>query len=108
MPILGTFIDRFTTSRAPDMLASSTGGRAGANVTLTTAPHSLPNTIAEAIFMNLRSVQGGDDFGVPDLIGLGGNQSLNTIGFAVGGVSVNTAATVMFDVYSLTWHSIIR
>jgi hypothetical protein len=104
--ILGKYIDIHTTSRAGDAL-----GSLNQMVTLTTTPHSLPATSANAIFMNLRSSQ---DLASPratalQLLGLGGNASLNTIGFvAAGGATAASAPTVMFDVVSVVFHSIIR
>lgn len=106
MAILGTFIDIQTSSRAADLLAST--ALAGTALNLTTSPHSLPATNPESVFMQLRSVQVGADYATPQLVGLGGNASLATIGFVGGGVSQNTFPTVMFDVVCITYHSIIR
>lgn len=101
MPILGTFIDRQTISRVGD------AGTTAQNVGLATLAHSLPATNPEAVFINLRSVQGaGGVAEVPNPIGLGGNASILTIGYAYqSGVS---APTIMFDVIAQVFYSTIR
>ena len=102
MPILGTFIDRTTVSRAGD------AGTTAHNVGLPTLAHSLPATNPEAVFVNLRSVEATALGATPILrpFGLGGNASLTTIGYEyVSGVSV---PTLMFDVVAVVFHSIIR
>jgi hypothetical protein len=99
--ILGTFIDRQTVSRAGD------AGTTAQNVGLATLAHSLPATNPEAVFINLRSVQGaGGVAEKPQPFGLGGNASILTIGYAYqSGVS---APTIMFDVIAQVFYSTIR
>lgn len=97
MAILGTLIDKTTISRAGDALFG---------VTLATLSHSLPATNPEMVLPILRSVQGiGHQPGVA-LLGLGGNASISTIGYAVG--STASCPTLLADVYAQVFHSIIR
>lgn len=105
MAILGTFIDRQTVSRAGD------AGTTNQNIGLTTLPHSLPATNPEASFVNFRSIQALGAVGgfVPKPFILGGNASLLTQGTSFEGFSsAISAPTIMYDVVTLTFHSIIR
>jgi hypothetical protein len=104
MAILGTLVDRTTVSRAGN--AGTTTHR----VELTTLAHSLPATNPEAIFVNLRSVEAvaGAQVGTLRPFGLAGNASLATLGYEYGGLSVISVPTVMFDVISVVYHSVIR
>ena len=101
MGILGTLIDKTLVSRAGD--AGTTSQRVG----VTSLAHSLPATNPESVFVNLRSVEGVGAYSqTPKPFGLGGNASLATIGFEfASGVS---AGTIMFEVLSVVYHSVIR
>lgn len=96
MAILGTYVDRALNTRAGDNLSG---------VTMTTLAHSLA-TNPDSVVPVLRSVQGIDMNQAPGLIGLRGNGSLNTIGFAVP--TTRSAPTIEFEVLSFTWHSTVR
>jgi hypothetical protein len=98
MAILGTLIDKQTISRA------AVTGAAG--VTLATLSHSLPATNPEMVLPILRSIQDISIAPNVGLMGLGGNASLLTIGYAVG--SSATCGTLLADVYAQVFHSIIR
>ena len=105
MAILGTLVDRQTVSRAGD--AGTTTHR----VALTTLAHSLPATNPETAFVHLRSIEalaGVPAVGVRPFL-LGGNASILTLGYeyAPGATGVS-AATLMFDIVALVYHSIIR
>jgi hypothetical protein len=89
--IIGTLIDKTTVSRAGDALVG---------VTLATLAHSLPATNPTIVLPVLRSVQAP-----VQVLGLGGNASIATIGFAAA--SAASTPTVMFDVYTAVVHSLI-
>lgn len=100
MAILGTLIDKQTVSRVGDGLTG---------ITLTTLAHSIPATAPEAIVPVVRSIQAVGGNGVqafPILLAVGANASLLTVGYAMG--SAISCATIMYDVYAFTFHSIIR
>lgn len=100
MAILGRLIDKQTVSRAGDDLAG---------VTLAALNHSLPATNPEMVLPILRSVQavgGNGSNGLPALLGLGGNASQITVGYAMA--SAVSCPTVMYDVYAAVLHTIIR
>lgn len=100
MAILGVLIDKASNTRAADALAG---------VTLTTLAHSLPATNAEARIPVVRSVQAGSGFGVAvcQLLALGGNASLNTIGFA-STESTASCPTIYYDIISMVFHTAVR
>lgn len=99
MAILGTYVDRTTVSRAGDALAG---------VTLATLSHSLPATNPEMVLPILRSVEDLAGSQAPiSLLGLGGNASIATIGYAAASVAAS-CPTVMFNVYSTVFYSLIR
>jgi hypothetical protein len=101
MAILGTLVDRQTVSRAGD------AGTTAVGTGLTTLPHSLPATNPEAVFVNLRSIEAvGPGGRQVDPFVLGGNASLLTLGYRYA--SQISAPTIMFDVVSTVWHSIVR
>lgn len=98
MAIFGSLWDRTLQTRAADGLRG---------VTLTTVPHSLPATNPEILVPVLRSVQ---EFAYPvnvGLLGLRGNASLNTVGFAPA-PSAATCPTVEYEVISAVLHTIIK
>jgi hypothetical protein len=94
--IIGTLIDKTTVSRAGDALVG---------VTLATLAHSLPATNPTIVLPVLRSVQGIAAQAPVQVLGLGGNASIATIGFAAA--SAASTPTVMFDVYTAVVHSLI-
>lgn len=96
MAILGKLIDKTTVSREGDALKG---------VTLASLAHSLPATNPDIVLPVLRSVQEVGHQPAVQLLGLGGNASLATIGYAVG--STASCPTVMFDVYTAVIHSLI-
>lgn len=108
MAILGVLVDRTTVSRAGN------AGTTSVNIGLSTLAHSLPATNPEAVFINLRSVEGIALFGqqVPQIFALGGNASLLTIGtnYQVPAVAASavSAPTLMYDCISEIFHSIVR
>lgn len=97
MALLGTYIDRQSVSRAGDAFLGVTLGQ--------TLNHSLATT-PDTLLPVLRSAQA---VGIQQMIapiGLGGNASILTYGFVAGsGIS---CPTIMFDVYAIYWHSIVR
>ncbi len=98
MAILGTYIDKTTVSRVGDGLFGVTLAH--------TLAHSLPATNPEMVLPILRSVaQIGAQPSIA-LLGLGGNASILTVGYAVG--STASCPTLMFDVFAQVFHSIIR
>lgn len=101
MSILGTLIDKTTVSRAGD------AGTTAVGTGLTTLAHSLPATNPEAVFVNLRSIEAVGPLGRQvDPFVLGGNASLLTLGYRYA--SQISAPTIMFDVISAVFHTIIR
>lgn len=99
MAILGTFIDRQTVSRVSDGLSQT--------VALATLNHSLPATNPEMVLPILRSVEAANVIqAVPAVIGLGGNASILTIGYAIG--SAASCPTISFDVVAQVFYSTIR
>lgn len=103
MAILGTYIDKQTITRA----GTSGTTAAGAHVVLTTLAHSLPATNPEAVFVAIRSIDGGVDSGVVTPFVLGGNASLLTLGYRAA-VSSASLPAIMSDIFAMTFHSIIR
>ncbi len=100
MSLLGVLIHQTTISRAGDDLKG---------VTLATLAHSLPATNPEVLLPIMRSVQavaGNGSNGLPELLGLGGNASIATIGYAMA--SCVSCPTVMYDVLAIVFHSVIR
>ena len=97
MALLGTYVEKVTRSRAGDDLRGVT--LAG------TIVHSL-STTPDLVLPVLRSVEAVDSFAAISLLGLGGNGSIATFGFYVS--SARSCPTVMFDLYALIFHSIIR
>lgn len=96
MAIIGTFWDRNLASRAGDALSGVTQG---------SIAHSLPATSPQVIFFTMRSVQAiGHQ---PAVVGMAirGNQSLNTVGYAVS--STASCPTIEYEVTSAILHSII-
>lgn len=98
MSILGALIDKTTVSRAGDDLSGVTLGA--------TLAHSLPATNPEAVLPIVRSVEEIGAQPPIQVLGLGGNASLATLGYVTA--STTSAPTVLFDVYSIVFHSIIR
>ena len=99
MAILGTYVDRATSTRGIDDLQG---------VTMTTLAHSLA-TNPDAVIPLLRSIQNVGalaNFPPIQIFAQRGNGSLNTVGFAVptGG----TSPTVEYEVMSFTFHSKMR
>lgn len=92
MSILGTYIDRLS-------------GRTLTGVTLTTAPHSLPGTNPELMAAQLRSSETATAPG--DLLMVGGNASILTIGLNAASVSLGSNMDY-FDVYSFVFFGEIR
>jgi len=100
MALLGILIDKQTLSQA--------GGEAD-TVTALTLNHSLPATNPELVLPVLRSVEamaGDGARGIPALAGLGGNASISTVFVAAS--SNASVPAVMFDVYQIVFHSVIR
>jgi hypothetical protein len=100
MSILGMLIDKTTVSRAHDDLKG---------LTYASLAHSLPATNPEVVLPIMRSVEEltwKNTTGMPMLLGDGGNASLATYGLAMG--SGATTPTIMFDVYSIVFHTRIR
>ncbi len=100
MSLLGTLIHQTTVSRAGDDLSGAT---------FATLAHSLPATNPEILLPIMRSVEavgGNGSNGLLKLLGLGGNASLATIGYAMA--SCVSAPTVMYDVLAIVFHSMIR
>jgi hypothetical protein len=98
MSILGVLIDKTTVSRVGDAL----GG-----VTYSSYSHSLPATNPEMVLPIMRSVEPSMDCnGLPIFMGLGGNASLMTVGYACA--SCVSCPTIMFDVVAMVFHSVIR
>lgn len=99
MAILGTYVDRTTVSRAGDALRG---------VTMATLSHSLPATNPEMVLPILRSMQVlASGRNQVSLLGLGGNASIATIGYASGGGAAS-CPVVMFDVFSTVFYTLIR
>lgn len=97
MALLGILIDKQTMSRAGDAVTG---------ISLLTYSHSLPATNPEMLLPVVRSIQAVAVNLGPDVMGLGGNASISTVAFlAASAVSV---PTVMFDLYAMVFHSIIR
>ena len=99
MAILGTYVDRATSTRAGDNLNG---------VTMTTLAHSLA-TNPDAVIPVLRSVEGLAATSlrpIPVLFAMRGNGSLNTVGFAVP--TSQSAPTLEYEVVSFTFHSTMR
>lgn len=97
MAIFGTFWDRQLGTRAGDGVSG---------IALTTMAHSLPATNAEIFIPVMRSQQGIGVQSAVTLLGLRGNASLNTIGFAIS--SSASTPTVEFEGVSAVLHTIIR
>ncbi len=97
MAIFGSLFDRTLQSRAGDDLSG---------VTLTTVPHSLPATNPEILLTQLRSVAEIGHQPAVVMMGLRGNASLNTVGFAVS--STGSCPTVEYEVISAVLHTMIR
>lgn len=98
MAILGTNIDVQTISR----LGDSTVG-----AYFTTLPHSLPGTSPDFVAVGLRSHEALTSRGTSNVLQLGGNASLLTIGYInpnIGG----SFPTISFDVVAFKFHSQIR
>lgn len=101
MAILGTLIDKTTVSRVGD--AGTTSPQTG----LTTLAHSLPATIPDTTFVNIRSVEAVNPLGIGAFpFALGANASLQTIGYRY--LSQVSAPTIMFDVIAQVFWSAIR
>lgn len=97
MAILGTYIEKQTISRAGDALSG---------VTVATLAHSLPATNPEFILINLRSTQEQGHVPGVNVLGLGGNASILTVGYRVS--STASAPVLMYDIFAGIFHSIIR
>lgn len=100
MAILGTLVD--VTSGV------SRAGDDGSHV-VTTLAHSLPATNPEIQIPILRSIEAGSGCGVDvcQLMALGGNASIQTVGYAKT-ESTASAPVVFFDVVAMVLHSAIR
>lgn len=95
--LLGTFIDKTTRSRAGDDFK-------GVSLGLTQS-HSL-GTTPDTVMAVLRSVQEVGAQAPLQVLGLGGNASILTFGFA--GASAASAPTILYDLYAIYWMSMIR
>ncbi len=58
------------------------------------------------IMRSVQAVAGNGSNGLPELLGLGGNASIATIGYAMA--SCVSCPTVMYDVLAIVFHSVIR
>lgn len=96
MAILGKLIERQLVSRAGDDLSG---------VTLATLAHSL-ETNPETVLVQHRSIQEVGHQPNPQLLGVGGNASIATIGYAVP--STASCPTVYFEALAIYWHSTVR
>lgn len=92
MAILGTLIDKLA-------------GQTLTGVTLTTYPHSLPATNPELMALQVRSALTATAPG--QLIAVGGNASLLTIGQQAASVAAGSNLA-FFDCYSFVFWSAIR
>lgn len=97
MAILGRYIDKQTVSRAGDALSG---------VTLGTAPHSLPATNPEMVLPILRSTQEQGHGPSAQILGLGGNASILTVGYRIS--STASCPVLMYDLFAQVFHSYIR
>ena len=100
MALLGYLIDKQTHSRVGDAVDT---------VTAITLNHSLPATNPELVLPVMRSMEamaGNGANGTPYIAGLGGNASISTIFICMA--SSPSTPTVMFDVYQMVLHSVIR
>jgi hypothetical protein len=102
MSILGVLIDQTTVSRVGDNLKA---------VTFASLAHSLPATNPQIVLPVLRSISSSGGTGGAGqrnfhLLGLGGNASLATIGYAAG--SAASFPTICFDILSIVFHSTIQ
>lgn len=100
MAILGTLVDKKTLSRVGDDLKG---------VTTATTAHSLPATNPEMLLPIVRSYEemgGWGTNGLPEVLGLGGNASISTVGYAMA--SCVSCPTIMFDVFAIVFHSVMR
>lgn len=100
MAILGTLIDKKTISRAGDALSG---------VTFATSAHSLPATNPETLLPVVRSIEEMAQWGtngLPKVLAIGGNSSLATYG--VIQASCVSCPALMFDLYAIVWHSVVR
>lgn len=100
MALLGILIDKQTHSRAGDDVDT---------VTAITVNHSLPATNPELVLPVMRSMEavaGNGANGTPALLGLGGNASISTLFIAMA--SSPSTPTVMYDVYQVVFHSLMR
>lgn len=97
MSIFGTFVDRQLGTRVGDGVSG---------VALTTMAHSLPATNPEIFLVGMRSVQAVGVQSAIGLLGLRGNASLNTVGFAIS--SSASTPTIEFEGVAAVLHSIIR
>ena len=104
MALLGYYIDQVTVSRAGDDLSG---------LTLTTLAHSLPLITVpasgagpDATILQMRSMQAQGHNPPVNLLALGANASLLTIGYRVA--STASCPTFMFRATSIVYHSSIR
>lgn len=100
MAILGRYWDKQVASRVGDNLSGVTTG---------TLAHSLPATNPELflpIFNSIAAVGGNNVPGTPQLLAVGGNASILTIGF-IGG-SAPSFPTIAFTVHAAVIHTYIR
>lgn len=101
MSILGTLVDKHTVSRVGDALIG---------LTFASVIHSLPATTPETVVPVLQSMQANMGAS-PVLLGVGGNQSVSTIGIATPttfGSVVGSMPTISYNVIASVFHSLIR
>ena len=100
MAILGTLVDRQTVSRVGDGLYG---------LTFASVIHSLPATTPETIVPVLQSMQANMGAS-PVLMGVGGNQSVSTIGIATPSAvsGLGSMPTISYNVIASVYHSLIR
>lgn len=102
MAILGTLVDK---SAAQSFAAAANGAP---TTSFATYPHNLP-TIPETVLPVAISIQAtaGDGYnGAPQVLAIGANASVATIGIAYG--SGVTVPLVGYEITSIVWHSTIR
>lgn len=99
MAILGALVDKTSATRV--------GGAAG--VAVTTLAHSLPATNPEIQIPILRSIEAGSGCGIAfiQLLALGGNASIQTVGFA-NTQSTKSNPDVAYDMIAMVAHTQIR
>lgn len=91
MAIIGNYSDKLT-------------GATLSGVTLTTFPHSLPQTNPQEMRVQMRSVNTATAHG--QVVAVGGNASLLTIGLQAASIAAGSNL-VFFDSYNTILHSII-